>query len=156
MHLPPDSTPVPVSETVCGLLFALSVTESVRSRVPVVEGVKVTLIVQLAFAAKVEPQSSVSAKLALTPILAMSSVPLPLLLNVTDWAGLVVPTSSPTKVKLVGDKVALGGELTALTVTNAANKAMTLIDAAVFMSASIAFSHRRKIPTLAGPAPAAA
>ena len=106
MHLPPDSTPVPVSETVCGLLFALSVTESVPSRVPVVEGVKVTLIVQLAFAAKVEPQptGTVSrAKLALTWKLAMSSVPLPLLLNVTVWAGLVVPTISPTISHVLSD-----------------------------------------------------
>ena len=42
------SCPAPVSETVCGLLLALSVIDSVPLRLPVALGVKVTLMVQLA------------------------------------------------------------------------------------------------------------
>jgi hypothetical protein len=49
------TTPFPVSETVCGLLFALSVTVSVPVRLPVVVGVKVTLIVQFELAASDVP-----------------------------------------------------------------------------------------------------
>jgi hypothetical protein len=41
------TTPFPVSETVCGLLLALSVIVKVPVRLPVAVGVKVTLIVQL-------------------------------------------------------------------------------------------------------------
>jgi len=43
--------PVPVSPTVCGLPEALSVNVSEAARLPLAEGVKVTLIVQLAPAA---------------------------------------------------------------------------------------------------------
>jgi hypothetical protein len=49
------TTPLPVKETVCGLLFALSLTVSVPVREPVVVGVNVTLIVQLAPAASEVP-----------------------------------------------------------------------------------------------------
>jgi hypothetical protein len=42
------TTPLPVSETVCGLLLALSVTVRVPVRVPVVVGVNVTLTLQVA------------------------------------------------------------------------------------------------------------
>lgn len=47
--------PFPVSETVCGLLLALSVTVSVPVRVPVVVGLKVTLIEQVPPAATDAP-----------------------------------------------------------------------------------------------------
>jgi len=98
---------LPVRETVCGLFIVLSLTESVPSRVPVVVAVKRTLIVQLAFDAKVKagPQSLVSAKLVLMVIFAILSVPLPLLVNVTGWTALVV-----LKVKVVGDRTACGPE----------------------------------------------
>jgi hypothetical protein len=49
-------TPVPVNDTVCGLLLAASVRVRVPVRLPVVVGVKVTLIVQLEFAASDVPQ----------------------------------------------------------------------------------------------------
>jgi len=49
-----EAAPVPVKPTVCGLPLALSVTVSVPVRVPVAEGVKVTLIVQMARVARVE------------------------------------------------------------------------------------------------------
>jgi hypothetical protein len=45
------AVPVPLSAVVCGLVEALSVTLSKPEREPVVVGVKVTLIVQLAFTA---------------------------------------------------------------------------------------------------------
>lgn len=47
--------PTPVRDTVCGLLFALSVMVRVPFRVPMVPGVKVTEIVQLRPAPRLEP-----------------------------------------------------------------------------------------------------
>jgi hypothetical protein len=55
------TTPLPVSDTVCGLLLALSVILRVPVRDPVVVGVKVTLMVQLVAAASDVPQLSLSA-----------------------------------------------------------------------------------------------
>jgi hypothetical protein len=55
-------TPVPVSETVWGLVLALSVIVRVPVRAPVVVGVKVTLTVQVAPGASVVPQVFVWAK----------------------------------------------------------------------------------------------
>src|SRR5882762_9349479 len=54
--------PVPVSDTVCGLPEALSVMLRVPGRVPLAVGVKVTLTVQLEFAATLAPQLLVCAK----------------------------------------------------------------------------------------------
>jgi hypothetical protein len=48
--------PVPVKDAVCGLLLAPSVTVSVPDRFPVVDGVKVTLIVHDLPAASELPQ----------------------------------------------------------------------------------------------------
>ena len=48
--------PVPESSTVCGLPAAPSVIVIEVERFPVLEGVKVTLMVQLALAATVDPQ----------------------------------------------------------------------------------------------------
>jgi hypothetical protein len=50
------TSPVPVRETVCGLLLALSVMVRVPGLLPVALGVKVTLTVQLAPAANDDPQ----------------------------------------------------------------------------------------------------
>jgi hypothetical protein len=47
--------PVPVKETVCGLLLALSVMVRVPGLLPVAPGVNVTLMVQLAPAANDDP-----------------------------------------------------------------------------------------------------
>ena len=55
------TTPVPASETVWGLLLALSVIVRVPVRLPVVVGEKVTLIVQFAPAASVAPHVLVCA-----------------------------------------------------------------------------------------------
>jgi hypothetical protein len=55
------TTPLPVNETVCGLLLAMSVIVKVPVRLPVVAGVKITLIVQFVPAASDVPQLSLSA-----------------------------------------------------------------------------------------------
>src|ERR1700737_2321872 len=54
--LRPAHFPVPVSDTVCGLLLALSFTFMVAERAPVAPGLKVTEIVHLPFAGTLEPQ----------------------------------------------------------------------------------------------------
>ena len=59
------ATPVPLNVTCCGLDAALSVTVIVPVSVPVAVGVKVTEMVQLAPAGRLEGQAFVSAKLAL-------------------------------------------------------------------------------------------
>jgi hypothetical protein len=61
-------------------------------RVPVAVGVKVTLMVQEAPAATELPQVLVSAKSPLAEMLVILNAPLPVLVSVTDWAELVVPT----------------------------------------------------------------
>ena len=50
------ATPLPLKATVCGLALASSVTDRVPFRVPVAVGVKLTLILQLVPAFKLEPQ----------------------------------------------------------------------------------------------------
>src|SRR5260370_9278839 len=84
---------MPVSETVCGLLGALSVSVKEPVRVPVAEGVNLTLIVQLAPAAKEVPQVPTPAK-AKSPLMAVLSVrvALPVFVTVTNCVLLVVPT----------------------------------------------------------------
>jgi len=56
------AAPVPVSETLCGLLEALSVMVSVPGREPLAVGVKLTLTVKLELAATLAPQLLVCAK----------------------------------------------------------------------------------------------
>ena len=53
----PATAPVPVTLTVWGLPGALSVIVTIPVRVPVAVGMKVTLILQLALAAKELPQA---------------------------------------------------------------------------------------------------
>ena len=72
-----DATPVPLSATICGLPGALSVTETVPFRLPDALGVNVTLMVQAAPDARVEPQVWVSPKFALAAILVILSVAVP-------------------------------------------------------------------------------
>jgi hypothetical protein len=88
------AVPVPESEAVCGLPDALSVTESVATREPVADGVKVTLIVQFAPAPNVVPQVVVRAKsLAFVPVMLMLLIimlALPLFESVTARTALVV------------------------------------------------------------------
>jgi hypothetical protein len=91
--------PVPVSGTACGLPVALSATLIAPVRVPAAVGLNVTLIAQWALAASVAGltgQVLVSAKSPLfvpvTVIPVMVNAVVPVLVNVTLCAALVVPT----------------------------------------------------------------
>jgi hypothetical protein len=75
--------PVPLKLAVCGLFAALSAIERVPLTGPVVAGSNATLIVQLAPATRLDPQSFVSVKLALTVMRVMLSIPLPVFVNET-------------------------------------------------------------------------
>src|SRR3989442_4509133 len=110
--------PVPLSETLCGLPAASSVMFTVAARTPVAAGVKLTLIVQLApGATEPAPDGQVlpaakAKSAACVPVMVMlvrvSGAP-PLLVSVTFWAGLVVPTRCLPKALLVAESVAVGG-----------------------------------------------
>ena len=106
------AAPVPERLTVCGLPLALSVMLTEAVRLPLAEGLNVTLIVQLLPAATELPHVLVWAKsLALTPVsarLVMFSVVPPLFVSVTAWALLVVPSAWLANVMLGGDKFAVG------------------------------------------------
>jgi len=106
------AAPVPERLTVCGLPLALSVMLTEAVRLPLAEGLNVTLIVQLLPAATELPHVLVWAKsLALTPVsarLVMFSVVPPLFVSVTAWALLVVPRAWLANVMLGGDKFAVG------------------------------------------------
>jgi hypothetical protein len=73
-----------------------------------VVGVKVTLIVQVAPAARVAVQLFVCAKSPEALIWLMLNIPSPLLVSVTGWAALLVPTVCPAKIRDAGDRLATG------------------------------------------------
>jgi hypothetical protein len=75
--------PLPVSETVCGLPFALSVIEMVPVAVPFTCGAKETEIVQLAAAARLAGHVLVWVKAALARTAAMVRLAVPVLVTVT-------------------------------------------------------------------------
>jgi hypothetical protein len=104
--------PVPERLTVCGLPLALSVKVMAAVKDPLATGVKVTLMAQLAPAATLVPQLLLCAKSpGLAPVmvmLVMVNAALPELVNVTDWAVLVVPTAWLPKARLVVDRLAEG------------------------------------------------
>ena len=87
-----DAAPVPVRLTVCGLPVALSVTVIVPGWLPVTVGVKVTLMEQLAPAAREVGQVLVWAYGALAAMLVMVRAAVPELVSVTVCAALVVFT----------------------------------------------------------------
>ena len=68
---------VPLSETCCGLAAALLVNVIAPVSAPAAVGVKVTEMVQLALAARLDPQVLVSAKLpeAAMPLIEREAVP---------------------------------------------------------------------------------
>jgi hypothetical protein len=93
------SCPVPVNATACGLPLALSVKLNEALRLPVADGVKVTLTVQVLFGVTVAPVQ-VSALLAKSPAFVpptaaveMVRFAVPLLVTVTVCAAPVVLTS---------------------------------------------------------------
>jgi hypothetical protein len=85
-------TKLPRRLTVCGLPAALSAIASVPLRKPPLVGLKVIDMVQFLPAAKVALQLLVCAKSPAVVMLAILSVALPVLVRVTGFAGLVVPT----------------------------------------------------------------
>jgi hypothetical protein len=82
-RLTTGAVPVPVRLTVWVAGLALSVMVKEPLREPLAVGVKVTLRVQLALAARLEPQVLVWEKSPLTAMLVMLRVALPVLLRVT-------------------------------------------------------------------------
>jgi hypothetical protein len=74
---------------------ALSLIETLALSLPLPVGLKVTLMLQLALAARLAGQVLVSAKspalVPVTPMLLMLRDAFPLLVRVTVWAALVVP-----------------------------------------------------------------
>src|ERR1035441_9703894 len=97
-------TPVPERVTVWGDPAALSVMVTDAPRIPAAVGVKVTKMLQLPPAATLAPQVLVCAKSpGLVPVTArplIRRVAVPVLLSVTDWAALVVPTFWLANVRL--------------------------------------------------------
>ena len=103
---------MPLKLTVCGLPVALSVMASDALRAPAAEGVKVTLIVQLAPAATLAPQLLVWAKSTEfappSAMLEMLSEALPVLESVTVCAALVEPIFSWPNARLVAERLTMG------------------------------------------------
>lgn len=91
------ATPVPVRETVCGLFAAESVIVSVPLSAADVEGVKVMLIVQVAFEAREAPQvvADFAKSAAFVPLIVLEervTAALVLFVSVTFLAALVLFT----------------------------------------------------------------
>lgn len=104
------ATPVPVRAMDCGEFVALSVAETSAVSVPVVVGVKVMEMLQLAKAASVVPQVVVSLKdEELLPVGCVSAVSVadafPVLVTVTVCAALVWPTVVLGKVSDAAETV---------------------------------------------------
>src|SRR5437879_590249 len=106
----PVSMALPVRLTICGLSAALSVIVTIPVRRPGIVGVKMTLIVQLAPAARLLPQLLVEKfKLAAMPSIGRIRVALPLFVSVTGIGRLLVPTVwLPVNVRLGGASVTTG------------------------------------------------
>jgi len=111
------AVPIPVRLTVCGLFAALSLIESVAARLPVAEGVKVTLTAQVPSGITVAPEQ-VSALFAkslafVPPIVTVDVVRLtvPVLVTVSVWVALVVLRGWLPKLKPGADKLTRGGLL---------------------------------------------
>src|SRR3989454_2839205 len=105
----PVSTALPVRLIFCGLSAALSVMLIVPVKRPGIVGVKVTLMVQLAPAARLLPQLLVWKKFKLATMPAMVRVALPLFISVTAIGRLLVPTVwLPVSERLGGIRVTTG------------------------------------------------
>src|SRR5947209_9374180 len=103
---------MPLSATFCGLSAALSVRVRLALREPVAPGVKVTLMVQLAFAARLLGQLLVWAKSPLfvpvNPMLVIFRGTVPVSVSFTAAFALVVPTFWLPKLTLVGLRLTTG------------------------------------------------
>ena len=100
------SAPDPMRLTVRGLLGALPDTVRVPVRVPTVEGVKVTAMVQAASATRLLPHVVVWEKSLLAVIPEMVNETVPVLVKVTLCGALVVPNIWGVKVSDVGQTLA--------------------------------------------------
>jgi hypothetical protein len=112
------ATDVPLRETDCGLAAALSVNVMAPVGVPAAVGVKVTEMVQLAPAGKLEGQAVVSAKLPEAAIPLIERATAPVFVKVIVCAALVVPTVWLAKLKLVGEKLTAGADAAAIVTAN--------------------------------------
>ena len=102
---------MPDKLTVCGLPAALSLTLTAAVRAPFAVGLNLTLMVQLAPAFSELPQVLVCKKSPeLVPVIPIEMPVMevvPTLVNVTFLAGLVVPTVTVPKFRLVGESLAV-------------------------------------------------
>lgn len=106
-------TPLPDSGALFGLLEALVVNVSAANRVPVVDGVNVTLTTQFAPTARLAPQGlfEMAKSAAFVPVsamLAIVSVAFPAFVRVTVCAAVVTPTMTLPKDKLAGLRTTVG------------------------------------------------
>jgi hypothetical protein len=108
----PGESPVPLSGTVCGLPAASSATLTVADRAAATVGENVTLIVQFAPAASVEPQPFVCEKspgfVPARLMLAILSVAVPVFVSTIACCGLEVPVFLAANARLVGENEATG------------------------------------------------
>jgi hypothetical protein len=106
---PPLADPVPERVRLCGLPAALSVTLTLAARLPVVVGLKLTVIVHVAFTATDAGQSFVCVKspgsvpTRVMPLIVSGAVPV--FRSVDVCAALVEPTSCEPKARLAGVSV---------------------------------------------------
>src|SRR5438045_8333673 len=96
-----------MSDTVCGLLPASSITSKVAVRVPVLKGENVMLMVQLAPGA-IEPRQELDCaysllKLPERTMLLMTEDADPPLATVTDCEALAVPMPWELKIRIAGE-----------------------------------------------------
>jgi len=104
------AAPVPVSAIACGLPIALSAMETEAVRTPDAVGSKVTLIVQVALAARLVPHVSVCEKSpASDPVIEIPEMfrAVAPFVSVMSSAVLVVPTVCDANVRLEGEKLRL-------------------------------------------------
>jgi hypothetical protein len=108
----PVAAPVPERLTLCGLPAALSVKATAAERDPLAVGLNVTLILQFAPAATLDPQLLVWLKslalLPLTAMLDMSKAAPPELVRVMDCAVLAVWKAWLPKVRAADEKLTSG------------------------------------------------
>src|ERR1700719_3312847 len=102
--------PVPLRRTCCGLPLPLSVMLIAAERAPIAAGLKSTLIVQVALTDREAPHvvAVLMNSALLVPVIAMlemASAEGPVFLSGTFCTGLVTPTATAPKFRLVGVRV---------------------------------------------------
>lgn len=106
-----EAVPKPESGTFCGLLLAESVKLKVAVRVPVATGLKWMVTVQLASAARLDPQVllAIAKSAALVPAIATLLMVIeaePPFVNVTDLGAPTLPSGTLAQLRLAGLTVA--------------------------------------------------